>query len=198
MSRVELLDGNTFDAKQTWTQSPALRGSTYSISDEVIAQREYKHDPAQLELLQFGAKEWRNIGAQPEKGCLGKIAFVSDDCLAYACKGFRLVSIDGKVVMNDRFLRSERIGAESKFAVARDTGSAALSLEDAKDNWDTGGRLNAIHIAVYSLSLKKRVTTLNVRPLPKEDFDFALSPDGSKLAVLNDRNLSLYSVPTGD
>jgi len=31
--------------------------------------------------------------------------------------------------------------------------------------------------------------------LPKSDYDFALSPDGSKLAVLNDRSVSLYAVP---
>jgi hypothetical protein len=36
---------------------------------------------------------------------------------------------------------------------------------------------------------------VDVAPLPRNDYDFALSPDGAKLAVLNDRTVSVYSVP---
>jgi len=39
------------------------------------------------------------------------------------------------------------------------------------------------------------VLTLDVKPLPKVDFDFALSPDGSKLAILNDRNVTVFLIP---
>jgi hypothetical protein len=39
------------------------------------------------------------------------------------------------------------------------------------------------------------VLTAEVSPLPKRDYDFSLSPDGSKLAILNDRKVSVYSVP---
>jgi hypothetical protein len=52
----------------------------------------------------------------------------------------------------------------------------------------------ATRVAVYDLSLKKRILTVNVSPLPKNDYDFALSPSGSKLAVLSDRRISMYSV----
>jgi hypothetical protein len=31
--------------------------------------------------------------------------------------------------------------------------------------------------------------------LPRNNGDFSLSPDGSKLAVLNDSRISVYSVP---
>jgi len=51
------------------------------------------------------------------------------------------------------------------------------------------------HLVLYDLHLRKRVLNLNITPLPELDYDFALSPDGSKLAVLNVRNVSVYSVP---
>jgi len=51
------------------------------------------------------------------------------------------------------------------------------------------------NIAVYDLSAKKTVLTVSVAPLAKNDYDFALSPDGDKLAVLNDRRVSVYLVP---
>jgi hypothetical protein len=48
-------------------------------------------------------------------------------------------------------------------------------------------------LAVYDLSLRKRILTLPVTPMPTADFDFALSPDGSQLAVLTDRQVSVYA-----
>jgi hypothetical protein len=98
--------------------------------------------------------------------------------------------------MNDRFQKGEKIGLHTKFALPHDGNSLALSLENERDFWDTGGRLIAIRIAVYNLSSQKRVMVFNVNPLPTTDFDFALSPNGSKLAVLNDRDVSVYAVPT--
>ena len=53
----------------------------------------------------------------------------------------------------------------------------------------------ARNVAVYDLSEKKRALTLEISPPPKNDYDFALSPDGSKLAILTDRRVSVYSVP---
>jgi hypothetical protein len=38
----------------------------------------------------------------------------------------------------------------------------------------------------------KRVLALDVMPLPKNIYAFALSPDGSKLAILHDDIVSLY------
>jgi len=55
--------------------------------------------------------------------------------------------------------------------------------------------LTGLQVAVYDLSRKQRVFTVDVDPFPKNDYDFALSPNGSKLAVLNDRRVSVYSVP---
>jgi len=50
-------------------------------------------------------------------------------------------------------------------------------------------------LVLYDLHLRQRVLNLNITPLPEHDYDFVSSPDGSKLAVLNVRNVSVYSVP---
>ena len=195
-SEFELLDGGTFERKYAWTQSPALNGDLYSISDSAIARKENQHNPEQLQLSEFGITRWRNVWVLPEKGCLGRATLVSDDGFVYGCKDLWLVSNDGKILMRDAFQKGEGVGIDHKFALAQDGKAVALSLENIKDPWDTGGHLKALHIAVYDLSLRKRVLTVDVNPMPKNDFDFALSPDGSKLAVLNDRDVSVYIVPS--
>jgi hypothetical protein len=53
----------------------------------------------------------------------------------------------------------------------------------------------ALNIAVFDIARKTGVLKGKVDPLPRNDYDFALSPDGTKLAVLNDRVLSVYSIP---
>jgi hypothetical protein len=86
-----------------------------------------------------------------------------------------------------------------KTAVAQNGQFAAISLDTVEQKkhffTEPSSRLTAMQIAVYDLTLKKRVLTVDVAPLPKNDYDFALSPDGSKLAVLNDRKVSVYTVP---
>ncbi|HKF03622.1 MAG TPA: hypothetical protein VKB49_14990, partial [Candidatus Sulfotelmatobacter sp.] len=87
----------------------------------------------------------------------------------------------------------------AKKAVAQKEQRVAVSLHTVEVKkhllTEPSSRATAIHIAVYDLSQKKRILTVSVAPLPKNDYDFALSPDGSKLAVLNDRRASVYSVP---
>ena len=55
--------------------------------------------------------------------------------------------------------------------------------------------LSALQVAVYDVILKRRVLTVNINPLPTSDYDLALSPDGSQLAILNDHQVSVYPVP---
>jgi Tol biopolymer transport system component len=73
----------------------------------------------------------------------------------------------------------------------------AVSLVEGKGGgfFDTDVRRIGNQIAVYDLSSRERVLTVDVVPLPKNAYDFALSPDGSKLAILNDRKVSVCSVP---
>ncbi len=99
--------------------------------------------------------------------------------------------------MTDGFDKGESL--DRKIAIAQNGQAVAVSANRRKgtDFWDTGKgiRLVATRLVVYDLSLKKPVLTVDVAPLPKNDYDFALSPDGSELAILNDRKVSVCSVP---
>src|SRR5262249_29052607 len=43
LSRFQVLDGGTFETRRDWTESPALWGKLYSISDGSIAVRDLQH-----------------------------------------------------------------------------------------------------------------------------------------------------------
>jgi hypothetical protein len=49
-------------------------------------------------------------------------------------------------------------------------------------------------VFIYDLTQQKRILRVPVEPIPEVDFDFALSPDGSQLAVLNGRQVLMYLV----
>jgi len=103
----------------------------------------------------------------------------------------------GELIFQDAFGKYESL--EEKTAVAQNGTAIAVCLNRRKgsDFWDTGSGLQiiAMHVLVYDLMLKKRVFTFELAPLPRADLDYALSPDGSRLAVLYDRRLTVCSVP---
>jgi hypothetical protein len=53
-----------------------------------------------------------------------------------------------------------------------------------------------MQVVGFDLNRRKQVIKLDIRPLPKNDYDFALSPDGSQLAILDDGAVSVYAIPT--
>lgn len=57
--------------------------------------------------------------------------------------------------------------------------------------WVTRGRTR---ILVYDITSRKRVSSVDVDPIPKSGYDFALAPDGSKLAVMNDNKMTVHAI----
>ena len=53
-------------------------------------------------------------------------------------------------------------------------------------------RRSRTRILIYDTNLRKRISSVQVVPIPKGDYDFALSRDGSKLAVMIDDHLNIY------
>jgi hypothetical protein len=196
-SDFELLDGERFEVKYKWTEIPALHDDKlYSISDASMVIDDHLHEPDHIIASQFGSRKWQSIGEQPKKTCLRPaiLAWIADDSLVYGCEEFSVIS-NGHVVMTDRFDEGEELIA-NKFSMTRDGRFVAISLQHLRGGFfDTERRTASIRVVIYDLSLKRRALTLKITPLPQSNYDLALSPDGSKLAVLNDRNLAAYSVP---
>lgn len=211
-SHLELLNGKTFGPEYTWTEFPALYERTYSISDKGIVTG--------LRVKQFGRNVWHsfiearqtvNLNTSDVRSALTFITNTSLICLCYG--GVSLVSTAGRVLATQPIPENIIIGnqhnsasqvssvANKVVAVARDGQFIAVSF----DRWEirshllteASSRRISTQILVCDSLLRHCPLTVDVTPIPawNGDYDFALSPDGSKLAVLNGPNISVYSVP---
>jgi hypothetical protein len=195
-SHFTVLDARTLKVRYSWDQSLPLYHS-YSISDRGIAAVFFDSDL--IAVSEFGRNWWTPVG-KPFGHCFSQNmpTLYSDQELAYGCDRLVATSTDGQVLMTDVFPRPD--SSSGKTAVAQGGRFIAVSVDTEKTKFDLLGlesylRITAIHIRVYDMALKKQLLTVAVNPLPRKHYDFALSPDGSRLAVLNDRRVSVCAVP---
>jgi len=195
-SHFTVLDARTLKVRYSWDQSLPLYHS-YSISDRGIAAVFFDSDL--IAVSEFGRNWWTPVG-KPFGICFSSNmpTLYSDQELTYGCDRLVATSTDGQVLMTDVFPRRET--SSGKTAVAQGGRFIAVSLHTEKSKFELLAlesylRIAAIHIRVYDMALRKQILTVGVTPLPRKYYDFALSPDGSKLAVLDDRRVSLYAVP---
>jgi hypothetical protein len=196
ISQFDVLDGNTLASRYSWTESPPLFHQ-YSISDTEISATDVNQ--SSIIATRFASRVWKPIGDKSNPGCVGPQAMITDDQLvAGICNHISVLSTVGQPALLYPLDKGRSL--ESKIAVSLDGRLMALSSKilSIKKHVLSESDVELIgqDVAVYDLSRKKRVLMIDLTPLPKDNYDFALSPDGSKLAVLNDRRVSVYSVPT--
>lgn len=194
-SYLEVFGADTSNPKYSWKQSPALY-HLYSISDDGIAAADLNQDG--LMRASFGSVNWKKSGNKFKPGCLNLPTFIAKDRLVVqACRDLLLIDKEGQPDLLYRLGETESL--TEKIAFSSDGRFVALSVSDVEVKKhilsEQSSHTVATHIAVYDVSAKRSVLTVSVTPLPRNDYDFALSPDGSKLAVLRDRNVTVYSVP---
>jgi hypothetical protein len=212
ISHIDVLDANTLKIRRSWDQYPPF--FHLSMSDEKFATA---HNGV-VALAEFGTTDHSKVlavlDASKQRCAAGGsgLSMVYDESIVLRdCKEVLLVTASGVSSSLDAFngrgstaapgaeCRSYNSEISRKSAVASGARFVALTLPSLTikkpllAEWHTC--LDGLQIAVYDLAIKKRIFTVNVDPLPKNDYDFALSPDGSKLAILNDRRISVYSVP---
>jgi hypothetical protein len=206
-AHLEVWDSNMSKAKYSWneTRQPDVFLHSHSISDTGIAAMDLRQQ--NMIVTQFDSTVWKTLDVgtnQPESEifCGNFPTLVTDSWLVNVCtNGFLLVSTDGHVLMTDPLdkMGSPTHSRNRNFAISQNGQLIAVSLDgmDVKKHLRSEDRVRRIstHLVLYDLHLRQRVLNVNITPLPERDYDFALSPDGSKLAVLNDRNVSVFSVP---
>lgn len=195
-SRMELLDGADLDYSGSWVDRPPLY-HLYSISDSEIAAADESR--SQIVRAKFGSVQWQDLGEKSRGGCLGLPTFITADLL--------LVHVCGNLVVEDDEGRvrsvlgmSQNEPSSYKIAFSYFPGPVAFSHDDIKITKHAFSEPTVQTISrrvlVYDLRLHKIVQSLDVSPLPTTVYDFALSPDGSKLAILSDRTVSVYRIPS--
>jgi hypothetical protein len=207
ISHVDVLDANTLKTRYSWDQYPpifrfSMGGEKFAtVRVGVVAIAEFKY-PDQSKALLDTSKQGCPAGSGG--------GMVSEQLLVWRkCDGIILWDTGGASYSLDAFNghgspAKPGTPCEQYFASAKSAGAtggrfAALTLPALKIKKplfaESRACLDGLQVVVYDLALKKRVLAVNVDPLPKNDYDFSLSPDGSKLAMLNDRDVSVYSVP---
>jgi hypothetical protein len=119
-----------------------------------------------------------------------------DGSLVIGCKYFSYLSSAGRLLFQDGFGKSE--GLEEKIAVAQNGSEVAVSLNEWKGStfWDAGkSQTIAKSVSVYNLAQGKRIFNIELKPSPKSDLDYALSPEGSEVAILSDRRVTVCRLP---
>lgn len=193
-SHFDVLDSATLRLIQTWTESPPMR-RLYSISDTGIAAADFNQQ--HILFKHFGNGEWKVIGGKPVFSVVGLPVLIDNSALVTSFKPFAYLSLDGGIIFEDGLGKHESL--EQEASVARDGEAVAVGLDKRRgsDFWDTGrgDEVIARSVVVYNLTLKKRVLEFQLKPLPKNDVGYALSPNGGKLAVLSDRRVTVCAVP---
>jgi WD40-like Beta Propeller Repeat len=194
-SHIAVLDGDTLKPRVTWAESPGIIDK-YAITDKIIARERYENGRGTVVATAFGSTMWNPLFERSQGTCSpGKSGvFVTESLLVCAYQEFVISSTDGKILLTEPFAKRE--GRSRQIAAAQNGRYVAVMLANFADPWDTGGHITSLRSALYDVSAKKRVMTIPMSPAPQHDYDVALSPDGSQLAILSDRKVSLYSVPT--
>lgn len=193
LNQFALIDGSTLEVKKRWDERPAWPPLQlpYSASDEALARA----DSNQQSILYsyFGSGKWSSLKAS-KAGCFTSPVWINRTSLIDADCELSLITISGDVLMRVR--PAKHWSFDGKLAVSQNGRYIAAKQDTGKGGgvWDTDVRWTATRIVVYDLSLKAASFLVDVAPLPLDTYDFALSPDGSKLAVLNDGIVSVYAV----
>jgi len=206
----DVFDASTLTSRYSWSQSPPLFGA-YSISDKGIVTSTSGGN--KIVSTEFGSSKWTVLRDDSQSTCMmPRPTLVTDESLVWHCKDL-IVSTTGGEQYTLPIVRDSpdsvqtaicepyagRVGDQT--AVASGGRSVALSLVNIRveKHLLTEARVcfTGMHVAVYDLTLRKCVLTVVVDPLPRNDYDFAISPDGSKLAILDDRKVSVFSAGTG-
>lgn len=192
-SQFATLDGNTLKVTRSWEESPPLYGH-YANSDNGIAAA--SSNGHSVIFSRFGDAKWNTLASVSSGGCyIAQPAILADDSILIGeCKNLFLLSVLGV----RQFIATTEGRQSDKVAFSSDGRFLAISLDRLalKKHLLTEAtvRVIATRVEVYDLKLKKCVFAQDVSPVPNRNYDFALSPDGLKLAILNDGKVSMYSL----
>lgn len=190
-SHFSVLDGSTLATRTSWA-GPPLRHS-YSISDSAIVAADTKQEYFGITL--FGTNSWKTIYGQANKaGCIQTPTFITDRLIANAGCGLALVNVDGESLMKVNPEKQQSIQPKIADARAGAVFGFASTFGTGGGLWDIDTRISSVNITAYNTLLRKSILSLRLDPLPKQYYDFAFSPDGSKLAILTDGNVTVYKL----
>jgi hypothetical protein len=193
------VDGKDLRIARSWKE---VQSGPMEISDSAIAMTAcyyWQYHCGPVVAIRGLATEWKTIAAVEKQFQWGGVRFVNDDTLFLSGTPWKLLQSDGKVIL------SEDAPFEGGTAVVSAGGKRfVVPFFKSKGGFaalDIGahGELNTI--SVYDAPFRERSYLLAVKgPKIKSASDksvaqLALSPDGSKLAILYEESVYLFQLP---
>jgi len=185
----EILDSSSLGTIST-LKVPGLRD--FSISERVILHADRDHKKV---FVRSSGGQWQTLVPQLPLSCVSNPVLIDDHRIVNACgREVVLLGLDSNLLMRDEVDKKENL--EDLVSVTPDGRFFALSAMQTKGGFMdyTSIKRGRTRILVYDTTLRKRIFSVQVDPIPKKDYDFALAPDGGKLAVMIDSQLKVYAI----
>jgi hypothetical protein len=185
----EVLDASSLQMLLT-LKAPKFRD--FSIAEKTILKSDRDHK--QLFIRRFDGF-WQELIPKGPLPCVSSPVLIDDEIVLNACgHEVLLLSTKGDVLMRDVVGKNEHL--EELVSVTPNGRFFAASVMQTKGGFMdyTSVKRSHTRVLVYDTVLRKRIASVQIDPIPKTDYDFALAPDGSKLAVMIDSQLDAYVI----
>ena len=195
------VDTDSLEALRSWS---AANTGRITISDSKIVATACPIGSAncdhRIEVSEPGAG-WQELVPVPDRYHPPYAQFVDDDLvflLVHSATGLvaTLVKTDGEQVFNEHISRSCEWGGIYPSANGRRVLVPSCKLKGHIEALDMGGYDSLERILVYDAPFHGQSYALDVKgPKIKDRTLLAISPDGSRLAILNRESVSVFQLP---
>jgi hypothetical protein len=193
-SHIRILDARTLEVKAGWKGDFSLH--PVAVSDRAIVKNE---DSGEVHFREFNGA-WRLVADKKIVGCPNSV-FLDDSQILNACRReLVLLDLEGKVVHRQTVVGKHDGDIDQKIALARDQKIILLALTRYRGQVFDMARVASRTLLVVDVEHWRSLLSIKIDPLPHNDgeyvkFDYDISPDGSRVAVLVNSTVKLYKVP---
>jgi hypothetical protein len=195
-STLIVFDAGSGRLKANWEDPLPWRPASlpFSASDSAVAKPD--SDQQAIVYSNFGTEHWQTIAARFKAGCVTALVWIDDaQLLNVGCGRMSMLSTHGDLTAE--FEAAKHWTFFGKVALSQNGGYAAARQDMGKGGglWDRDVNVSRSRVIVYDLRMKRTTQAIDFSsPPPSAYYDLALSPDGSRLAILAGETVAVYKL----
>jgi hypothetical protein len=160
-----------------------------AASTQVAVRRAFSNKLLVMRTLPAG--RWTTIRTETTPS-IGNAVFINDGEFAAPVH-------DAVLLYDSSSQREETLPCRSplRVVISRDAATLGALCVKFSDHGPDAGRpkITGAGADLYQLPSRRQMTSIPFRPLPSFGFDVGISPDGSKLAIVDHLRVSLFEIP---